>query len=93
MDNPEIAPSKTKINQAKTQHNMCWTPLYANKHISVRIENEIVSKHFLQLTNYNSSTHLSKLKKSILIIRSQYQEMVIVINVKLSLIIHILLRQ
>jgi len=23
---------KTKTNKAKTQHNMCWTPLYANKH-------------------------------------------------------------
>ena len=23
---------KTKINKTKTQHNMCWTPLYANKH-------------------------------------------------------------
>ena len=22
---------KTKKNKAKTQHNMCWTPLYANK--------------------------------------------------------------
>ena len=23
---------KTKKNKAKTQHNMCWTPLYVNKH-------------------------------------------------------------
>jgi hypothetical protein len=23
---------KTKTNKAKTQHNMCWTPLYVNKH-------------------------------------------------------------
>ena len=23
---------KTKKNKAKRQHNMCWTPLYANKH-------------------------------------------------------------
>jgi hypothetical protein len=23
---------KTKKNKAKTQHNMCWTPLYASKH-------------------------------------------------------------
>jgi len=23
---------KTKKNKTKTQHNMCWTPLYANKH-------------------------------------------------------------
>jgi hypothetical protein len=23
---------KMKKNQMKTQHNMCWTPLYANKH-------------------------------------------------------------
>jgi len=22
---------KTKTNKTKTQHNMCWTPLYANK--------------------------------------------------------------
>ena len=22
---------KTKINKTKTQHNMCWTPIYANK--------------------------------------------------------------
>jgi hypothetical protein len=25
---------KTKKNTAKTQHNMCWTPLYENKHKS-----------------------------------------------------------
>ena len=24
---------KTKKNKTKTQHNVCWTPLYANKHI------------------------------------------------------------
>ena len=24
--------NKTKKNKTKTQHNMCWTPLYANKH-------------------------------------------------------------
>jgi len=24
--------NKTKKNKIKTQHNMCWTPLYANKH-------------------------------------------------------------
>ena len=23
---------KTKKNKTKTQHNMCWTPLCANKH-------------------------------------------------------------
>jgi hypothetical protein len=23
---------KTKKNKAKTQHNMCWSPLYASKH-------------------------------------------------------------
>ena len=23
---------KTKKNNTKTQHNMCWTPLYASKH-------------------------------------------------------------
>ena len=23
---------KTKTNKTKTQHNICWTPLYANKH-------------------------------------------------------------
>jgi len=23
---------KTKKNKTKTQHNMCWTPLYTNKH-------------------------------------------------------------
>jgi hypothetical protein len=23
---------KTKTNKIKTQHNMCWTPLCANKH-------------------------------------------------------------
>jgi hypothetical protein len=23
---------KAKKNKAKTQHNMCWTPLYAKKH-------------------------------------------------------------
>jgi len=24
--------NKTKTNTAKTQHNMCWASLYANKH-------------------------------------------------------------
>jgi len=24
--------NKTKTNKTKTQHNMCWTPLFANKH-------------------------------------------------------------
>ena len=24
--------NKTKTNKTKTQHNMCWTPLYTNKH-------------------------------------------------------------
>jgi len=23
---------KTTTNKTKTQHNMCWTPLYASKH-------------------------------------------------------------
>jgi len=23
---------KTKTNKTKTQQNMCWTPLYSNKH-------------------------------------------------------------
>ena len=23
---------KTNTNKIKTQHNMCWPPLYANKH-------------------------------------------------------------
>jgi len=23
---------KTKTNKTKTQHNICWTPLYANKY-------------------------------------------------------------
>jgi len=23
---------KTKKNKIETQHNMCWTPLYASKH-------------------------------------------------------------
>jgi len=33
MDNPEkLATDKTKKNKRKTQHNMCWTPLYTNKH-------------------------------------------------------------
>jgi len=32
MDNPKITGNKTKKNKTKTQHNMCWTPLYANKH-------------------------------------------------------------
>ena len=65
MDNPEklVVEDEDKQSKNTTQHNMCWTPLYANKHISVRIENEIVSKYFLQLTNYNRSTHLSKPKK------------------------------
>jgi hypothetical protein len=35
MDNPENWQdmiNKTKKNKTKTQHNMSWTPLYANKH-------------------------------------------------------------
>jgi len=38
MDNPEKLSTfkhrahKTKENKTKTQHNMCWTPLNANKH-------------------------------------------------------------
>ena len=37
MDNPEKLATygtvhKMKKNETKTQHNMCWTPLYANKH-------------------------------------------------------------
>jgi len=34
MDNPEKLTKgtvhKTKKNKAKTQHNMCWTPIYTN---------------------------------------------------------------
>jgi len=34
MDNQEKPTThKTKINKTKTQHNMCWTPLYTNKQI------------------------------------------------------------
>ena len=35
MDNPEklaTQGNKTKENKIKTQHNMCWTSLCANKH-------------------------------------------------------------
>ena len=37
MNNPEkLATQGTKgeekQNKNKTQHNMCWTPIYANKH-------------------------------------------------------------
>ena len=36
MDNPEkMATQGTQDKdkkKKKTQHNMCWTPLYANKH-------------------------------------------------------------
>ena len=35
MDNPEklgTLDTKKKKNKTKTQHNMCWTPLCANKH-------------------------------------------------------------
>jgi len=35
MSNPEkLATNGTKVEEkkTKTQHNMCWTPLYANKH-------------------------------------------------------------
>jgi len=32
MDNPEKLPTETKKNKPKTQDNMRWTPLYANKH-------------------------------------------------------------
>jgi hypothetical protein len=30
-DNIDNTDNKTKKNETKTQHNMCWTPLYANK--------------------------------------------------------------
>jgi hypothetical protein len=37
MDNPEkLATHGTqneKKNKAKTQHNICWSPLYVNKHM------------------------------------------------------------
>jgi len=36
MDNPDKQTTyrvhKTKKNKTNTQHNMCWTPLYAIKH-------------------------------------------------------------
>ena len=37
MDNPEKLTTQgtqyeEKQNKNTTQHNMCWTPLYANKH-------------------------------------------------------------
>jgi len=35
MYNPEKLATygtQDEINKTKTQHNMCWTPLYANKH-------------------------------------------------------------
>jgi hypothetical protein len=35
MDNPEklaTLDTQDEENKTKTQHNMCWTPLYANKH-------------------------------------------------------------
>jgi len=31
-DNTRNTRHKTKTNKTKTQLNMCWTPLYANKH-------------------------------------------------------------
>jgi hypothetical protein len=45
MDNPEKLATykcrvhKTKTNKTKTQHNMCWTPLYANKQTYGSINN------------------------------------------------------
>ena len=30
MDNPEKP--ATRQGKTKTQHNICWTPLYINKH-------------------------------------------------------------
>ena len=35
MDNPEklaTLGTQDKKNKTKTQHNMCWTSLYTNKH-------------------------------------------------------------
>ena len=36
MDNPEklakLAAQNRRQTKHKTQHNMCWTPLYTNKH-------------------------------------------------------------
>ena len=32
IDNPEKLETRQK-NRTKTQHNMCWTPLYANEHM------------------------------------------------------------
>ena len=31
---------KTKTNKTRTQHNMCWTPLYTNKHKLRKIRHE-----------------------------------------------------
>jgi hypothetical protein len=32
VDNPEKLATNTRRNKTKTQCNMCWTPLCANKH-------------------------------------------------------------
>ena len=32
IDNPEKQATLGTQDEEKTQHNMCWTPLYANKH-------------------------------------------------------------
>ena len=33
MDNPEkLATRRRKKKKPKTQYNICWTPLYGNKH-------------------------------------------------------------
>jgi len=32
MDNQEKLVTRRRQTKQKTQHNMCWIPLYANKH-------------------------------------------------------------
>ena len=39
MDNPEKMATQDTNKQTKSQHNMCWTSLYANKHKSNGTQN------------------------------------------------------
>jgi hypothetical protein len=50
---------KTKTNKAKTQHNMCWTPLYANKEKKVNKTGALI-----QTTGGKNESNIVFMRKS-----------------------------
>ena len=53
MDNPE----KLATNKTKTQRNMCWTPLYANKLLDY-ISNLYEKLNYVKLTTSTLNTQI-----------------------------------